>query len=94
MGDNVAHALWLAPRGSASHRNSHARSLVRKFQKSNSRFDTKAQHAGLSAADSEPASSHFYAFGQLALNYLVSFDGQTPPQRLNPQRLLQANIVG
>ena len=55
-------------------------------------FAEKFQIPKCEEAGSE--SAHFYAFGQLALNYLVSFDGQTPPQRLNPQRLLQANIVG
>ena len=44
--------------------------------------------------EADPEYASFCAYAQLALEHLVPFDGTTPPRRLNPQRLLQANIVG
>ena len=46
-----------------------------------------------SSEEADTESALFYAFAQPALDYLVPFDGTTPPRRLNPQRLLQADIV-
>ena len=59
----------------ATYHNYVCRQFAEKFQ------IPKCEEAGSEAMD-------FYAFGQLALEHLVPFDGPAPPRRLDPQRLL------